>query len=124
MFAPKIKIYTVHGDGEHDAIFIRESFSWAAFMFGPLWTLYHRLWFATFMLAAIFALLAHAGEKGWLDEPRLAVLQFALAVIIGFFANDWRRAKLARQGLHMRDIVASDSLLRAQQRYFDRAQAA
>ena len=29
-----------------EARFVREGFSWAAFAFGPLWLLFHRLWLA------------------------------------------------------------------------------
>src|SRR4051812_28041644 len=34
--------------------FVREGFSWAAFFFGPLWLLFHRLWL-TFLLWVVAA---------------------------------------------------------------------
>ena len=129
IFAPRTKIYTVHVKaGEPRAleapIFVCEGFSFWAFMFGPVWAIYHRLWLVALVLFAVAALFGAASEKQWLDEPSLAVLQIAIGVIVGYHAHDWRRAKLAKRGYIMTDVVASDALLRAQQRFFDRVAVA
>jgi hypothetical protein len=49
-----------------------------------------------------------------------ALVQLALNLMIGFHANDWLRARLSRRGYIMADISAADTLLRAEQRYFER----
>src|SRR6478672_11524495 len=48
-----MNVYTVHLKGSKDdlaalerAVFVREGFSWAALIVGPLWLLWNRLWLA------------------------------------------------------------------------------
>ncbi len=126
-FAPKMKIYTVHikpsdaegTEGAESAIFVREGFSWRAFLFNILWLIYHRLWVAALGVAVVISLLGAAEDKEWLDASSLFILQLAFNLIIGYQANDWRRSDLARRGYIISDIVVSDGEIRAQQRYFE-----
>ena len=125
IFCSKIRIYTVHINPElphavEKSIFVREGFSWKAFMFGVLWTLYNRLWTISIALVAVMTLLGMAEEHKFISASSLSILQIALSLYVGFSANDWYRDSLARRGYITSDIVASDSDLRAQQRYFER----
>src|SRR3954468_5439789 len=88
-------VYTVHepppkrfeqtSDPERFA-FVRDGFSFAAFVFGPLWMLRHRMWLGllgyigvSVVLELIFSLL------GTTAAPRLAA-GFLLAILVGMEA--------------------------------------
>jgi hypothetical protein len=120
-----MKLYTVHvpsgvGDAQEQAVFLREGFSWAAFLFHFLWAFYHRLWLPGFMIMGVFMLFGIIQELGAISPSTLGVLQFGFLVVVGYHANDWLRAKLGTRGYVMADVTAADSLLRAEQRYFER----
>lgn len=129
LFFSKTKIYTVHinpskTNALEKAVFIREGFNFFAFIFGVFWALYHRMWWLAICLAVVVAFFGAAEELKWLDTITLAILQLAFNLIIGYQANDLRRAELSRRGYIMSDVVVSDNELCAQQRYFDRVLAA
>ncbi len=126
---PKTKIYTVHINlnQEHaveKAIFVREGFNFMAFIFGIAWALYHKMWFYSFIIGITMTLLGAANEQNWLQDDTILVLNTALNVIIGLWANDLRRNHLANKGYIISDIVVSDNELAAQQRYFERMMTA
>ncbi len=124
----KPQIYTVHinpanNNAVEKAVFVREGFNFYAFVFGVLWALYYRIWgFALFLVFLIF-FFAVAEYVKWLDRDSLAIIHLAFNLLVGYHANDCRRASLARRGYIMSDVVVSDNELRAQQRYFDRVAA-
>ena len=128
-FISKTKIYTVHinpseANAMEKAIFVREGFNIIAFLFGMFWAVYHRMWFMAVGLAIIMAFFGAAEEQKWFDAASIAIIHIAFNFIIGFQANDLRRAHLSRRGYIMSDVVVSDNELSAQQRYFDRVLAA
>jgi hypothetical protein len=128
IFFPKMRIYTVHINPEiahavEKPILVSDGFSWKALVFGVLWTLYHRLWTVSIVLAAVAVLFILASEHKWLDATSLFILQAAFNFYIGFSASDWYRDSLAARGYITYDIVVSDSDMRAQQRYFERVGA-
>ena len=79
-------------------VFVREGFSTAAFVFGPLYLVYRRLWLATIawlIAAAALAVLAHAlGLSIWCRM----LLFLVLAVLTGLEAGEARRRALGRRG--------------------------
>jgi len=128
LFCPKMRIFTVHikpelENANEKTVFIPEGFSWKALIFGVAWTLYHRLWLVSIAITALSYGFIYAGEHGYISEASAVILQIALGLYIGFSANDWRRDKLARRGFITSEVVASDSPMRAQQRYFEQVLA-
>ena len=117
----RLRVYTVHVDPSlphpyEEAEFIEEGLNVKAFLFGFLWTLYHRMWWPSIVVFCVNLMIAFlmagtlagaAAECGW-------------NLIIGFLANDWLREELKKRGYIIADIVTGDSLLRAEQRFFDR----
>lgn len=120
-----MKIYTVHAkpdmvNAAEKPKFVREGFNLFAFLFTGLWTLYHRLWWPTAILVAVNVALIALGKRHLFPAETLTIIQVAVQILVGYMANDWLRAKLQRRGYVIVDIVAADSELRAEQRYFDR----
>lgn len=121
----RLRIYTVHINPALErpyeaARFVREGFSWRAFLFTGLWLIYHRMWLAAAVTGSATALLFYKFEDGAFALPGYAILTLGLHLIIGFHATDWLRSKLRRKGYVMTDITTGDSDLRAEQRFFDR----
>src|SRR6202011_1067529 len=96
----KMSIYTVHappaksGQSAPDPerfVFVRDGFSFWAFLLGPLWMVWHGLWLATVgylvLAAALQFVLGAAGAQSGLA---LAAGAF-LALLVGFEAATLRR---------------------------------
>jgi hypothetical protein len=80
---------------------VPERFAWLAFLFGLPWLLAHRLWLESVIyLAALALLLALAPAS--LRAP----LAVALNLLLGFHAEDLRRAALDRRGWRQAGVVA------------------
>ena len=119
IFPGRTNIYTVHLHEDQDMVLVREGFSWGAFLFGPLWALYNRLWFVAILLLLLSALFGYADEHGVTGDATLAILQLAIGILIGYQANDWRRTRLHKLGYTLVDVVAASSIKRAQLRFLD-----
>jgi hypothetical protein len=113
-------VYTVHLQGEdaETASFVPESFAWRAFVFPPLWLLWHRLWLAFALWCVVCAILVAAP----LHLPFLAKeLSFLLiAFLCGLEGQQWRRQKLLRQGKRIAAIVSGDTRDDAEIHFFHR----
>ena len=120
-----LKLYTVHIKPGSDVtlakpLFLREGFNWMGFLFTFLWAFSHRLWLFGLVVITASLLMMLAAHYGLLTEFSLSVVLFALQLMVGFSANDVLRKSLTRRGYIFQDITSGDSLLRAEQRYFDR----
>lgn len=124
----RMKIYTVHARpgarGGEKPIFVREGFNWMAFLFTGFWALYQRLWWPAALIVAFHIGLGALGEHHLLSPSSVGAVQLGFQVLVGYFGNDWMRARLRRRGFVMSDVTAADSQLRAEQRYFERYLAA
>jgi hypothetical protein len=120
----RMNIYTVHVKPEsglkQKPVFIREGFNLAAFIFAAFWTLYQRLWLPSMFVVAFNLFIIFLASQPWLSPATLTVLDMGLHMVVGFMANDWLRAGMQKRGYVFADITAADSLLRAEQRYFER----
>jgi Protein of unknown function (DUF2628) len=122
-----MSVYTVHEppprQDETSAsperfVFVRDGFYFWAFLFGPLWMLWRRLWLVTVLYLVVTAAL----ELGlWaVNAPLLArsVVGLLLALLVGFEAGTLRRWTLARRGWKNVGIVVGDDLEAAERRFF------
>ena len=89
-------------------VFVRDGFSFGAFVFGPLWLLYQRLWLAlggylvlSIAVEATMTLLRVSGGT------RIAVMA-VIAVLMGLEAASLRRWTLSRQKWRPLDVVVAD----------------
>ena len=121
-------VYTVHIDPSlphpyEEAQFVEEGFNWRAFLFSAIWALYNRLWLFFAILICVSCLIIAFSWHG-ISVMGIIFIQFAWHLFVGYTGNDWLRAKFKSKGFITADIVTGDSLLRAEQRFFDRYFAA
>lgn len=124
MIFNRMNIYTVHVKPEsglqQKPFFVREGFNMMAFVFAAFWLLYQRLWLPAMIVVACNLCIIFLAANPFLSASSLAVLDMGLHAVVGYMANDWLRAGLQKRGYVFADITAADSLLRAEQRYFER----
>ena len=123
-----MSIYTVHepppkaDTGEPDPerfVFVRDGFSFWAFLLAPWWMLRHRLWLAltgyVILAIALSVALRFAGAS-----TTVTLMAGALfSLLVGFEAATLRRFKLSRRGWKNVGIVVGDDLESAERRFFD-----
>ena len=104
--------------------FVRDSFSWGALFFGPLWLFRHQLWLA--LLGWLAAALSLWGGSYWLGLSGWAVFWslVAIDVFLGLEGGMLRSAGLRRRGYELADIVATDSRDDAERIFYPRWLAA
>jgi len=121
-------VYTVHQpplrrhETESDPAriaFVRDGFSFWAFLFGALWMLAYRLWlvllgYCVLAVAIHFALLKIAASPG----VRITVW-LLLAILVGLEASSLRRWTLRRRGWADIGVVVADDLSMAERRFYD-----
>jgi hypothetical protein len=99
-------------------VFVRDGFSFAALLFGPLWMLRHRMWLALLGYAVVVAALAlvlHLRASVGVG----AVVWALFALLLGFEAGTLRRFTLGRRGYRNIGVVVGDDLELAERRFFD-----
>ncbi|TAK46761.1 MAG: DUF2628 domain-containing protein [Xanthobacteraceae bacterium] len=119
-------VYTVHAppasrDGGLPApdrvVFVRDGFYVWAFVFGPLWLAFHRLWLALIGFAAATAALHGA----LVLAGRVGVIPYSVALaalLLGLEAGSLRRWTLARNGWQGLGVVIGDTIEEAEYRFF------
>jgi hypothetical protein len=125
-FNEAMSIYTVHvppaetsDQNPERFVFVRDGFSFWAFLLGPLWMLWHRLWLAFVGYIAVAVLLQIAlyliGASGMVTFTAGVLL----ALLVGFEAATLRRMTLARRRWNNVGIVVADDAEAAERRFFD-----
>jgi hypothetical protein len=120
--------YSVHLSGSGpkaaaEAAFVRQSFCWKAFFFGPFWLARHRLWIALLVWAALYLVLILAAR--WLLSADAAFfIGLALQILLGLEAARLREAKLAAQGYHLAEIIAAPASDQAEITFYRQSDAA
>jgi len=107
--------------GEHADrfIFFRERFSLAAFLFGPLWMIWRRLWLVLIIYLAVLGLIAFGLQRLGIDSQAHITVYFLVQLLVGMEAATLRRWTLLRRGWRDRGIVVADDLEMAERRFFD-----
>lgn len=101
-----------------DVVIIAEKFNWLAFVFGPFWAFWHGMWRTAIVLLVIAAAIGSLGVFAGLAADLISALQLLVQTGLGLWANDLRRAALARRGYVERAVVAGRNGEEAEHRYF------
>lgn len=122
-------VYTVHAPMTDAAdvrrmadrmLFVRDGFHFWAFLLGPLWLAWHRLWLALLgyvaVMVGIAALLLQLNAGA---GARFAVM-LLIALLMGFEAASLRRWTVSRRKWRQLDVVVADDAETAERRFFDR----
>jgi len=118
--------YTVHvpsrpdarGEALERAVFVRDGWSWSAFLFGPLWLLWHRHWLTgMIMLVITAALLAGMAVLPASEGAKLTAM-LLVSILWGLEGASLRRLALARAGFVEEGLVAGGDLDALEQRFF------
>ncbi len=98
------RVFTVHEPARDTArpappLLVPEGFSWAAFLFGPLWLAAKGLWLPLLGWLPVLAAVA------LLPEPWRFPFGLALALFTGWHGRDAERWVLARRGRPVSGVV-------------------
>lgn len=78
------------------AVFVRDGFSWPAFLFPVLWLLFNRMWLILILFVAIAVGIAIAVDA--IGGPIEGIAAFAFTLLFGFEANGLKRWALMQRG--------------------------
>ena len=123
-----MSVYTVHeppsraGAATPDAerfAFVRDGFSWWAFLFAPLWMLRHRMWLALIGYVVVAAAIEIPVKMSGAPALASSLIGILLGFLVGLEAGTLRRFTLNRRGWKNLGVVSGDDLEDAERRFFD-----
>lgn len=115
---PPPRRYELAGDPDR-FVFVRDGFSFWAFLLGPLWMLRHRMWLVLLGYMIVVVVL-EAGQRALgASRPVSFAVGVLLALLIGFEAATLRRFTLGRRKWTNVGVIVSDDLEAAERRFFD-----
>jgi Protein of unknown function (DUF2628) len=118
VYEPPLKAHESAPDPER-FVFVRDGFSFWAFLLAPWWMLRHRLWLAL-ICYVILAVALSVALRLIGTSAAVAVIAGALfSLLVGFEAATLRRFGLARRGWRNVGIVVGDDVESAERRFFD-----
>jgi hypothetical protein len=100
-------------------VFVRDGFSRAAALIGPLWMLRHGMWLVLLGYAVVLVLLGGVLRLVQGTEAASVSVSLLLALLIGFEAGTLRRFTLARRRFRNVGVVVADDVELAERRFFD-----
>jgi predicted membrane chloride channel (bestrophin family) len=120
-------IYSVHSKGEplgslrslDETRFVKEGFSWPAFVFTAAWLLYKRMWIVLVIAVAAQVLSSFAAERIGAPWWFASLAGFALSLLLGFEGNALYRWSLARGGYEEVGLASGAHIEDAEARFFD-----
>jgi hypothetical protein len=115
---PPLKRYETSGAPERFA-FVRDGFSFWAFLLAPLWMLRHRLWLVFFGYALLVVGVGIGLHMLGASRTVTVVVALLLALLVGFEAGTLRRFTLGRRGWSNVGVVVGDDRDTAERRFFD-----
>ena len=123
-----MSVYTVHepplragaaaSDVERFA-FVRDGFSWWAFLFAPLWMLRHRMWLVLIGYVVVAGAVEIPVKLSGAPALAASLIGILLGLLVGLEAGTLRRFTLSRRGWKNLGVVSGDDLEDAERRFFD-----
>jgi len=121
-------VYTVHAPVTLDTgiaaadrfAFVRDGFHFWAFVLGPVWLAWHRLWLTLFGWIVLLAVIDIGMTRLGAGRTAIVLANVLIALLLGFEAASLRRWTLSRRNWRQLDIVVADDEESAERRFFDR----
>src|SRR5262249_58041282 len=116
VFAPPLS------QGEADAErfrFVRDGFSWGAFLLGPLWMIFRRLWLVLLIYLVVIAALTFGLARLPVAGDVFGMVALLIALFLGLEGSTLRRWTLRRRGWSDLGIVVGEDLESAEPRFFE-----
>jgi hypothetical protein len=123
-----MSIYTVHqpplesgavAAEPYRFVFVRDGFSWWAFLLTPLWMLRHRLWLALAVYLLVLAALDAGLRALGASVFTLILAGLLISLLAGLEAGTLLRFNLARRHWRNIGVVTGDDVEDAERRFFD-----
>jgi hypothetical protein len=121
-------VYTVHepppqrdqpSGGPERFAFVRDGFSFWAFLLGPLWMLRHRMWLVLLGYGIVVVGIEIGSRALGVSQPMTVTIGIMLALLIGFEASTLRRFTLGRRRWTNVGVIVGNNLETAERRFFD-----
>jgi hypothetical protein len=100
-------------------VFVRDRFSWGAFLLGPIWLAWRRLWLALLGYVVVAGLVAAGLRLAGTGANWRSLALALIGILLGLEAANLRRWALMRRGWRDLGIVIGDDLEAAERRFFD-----
>ena len=100
--------------------FVRDGFSWLAFLFTPFWMLFNRLWLAFIVYVVLMVAITFGVVAAGLADGAVTLAWFVIALLAGFEAATLQRRKLLRKRWQDLGVVVADGREEAERRFFTR----
>ena len=126
-----MRVYTVHEppvmpdrpppsllERAESLVFVKEGFSWPAFLFSPLWLIWHRMWHVLAIWAAAFILSQGLIAALGLGDAIAGWAALTLDLILGFEGGELRRWTLDRKGWRLLGAVSGRRLDECERAFF------
>jgi Protein of unknown function (DUF2628) len=123
-----MSVYTVHqpplraadelADTDRFA-FVRDGFSWWAFLLTPIWMLRHRLWLVLAVYLLISAVIDVALRALGASAFTIVLVGALISLLAGLEAGALRRFTLSRRGWRNVGVVSGHDVEEAERRFFD-----
>ena len=123
-----MRVYSVHEppvrgfdplpDAERFA-FVRDGFYFRAFLFAPLWMLWHRMWLVLAGYVIVSAVVETALVAVGASPTDVLVVALLIALLVGLEASTLRRFTLNRRGWKNVGVISGDDLEDAERRFFE-----
>src|SRR5262245_54267733 len=115
---PPPKRYEVAGNPDR-FVFVRDGFSFWAFLFGPLWMLRHRMWIVLLGYILLVIALEVIQQSLRVSSSASLIVSLLLMFLVGFEAATLRRFTLGRRKWVNVGVIVGDDLESAERRFFD-----
>jgi hypothetical protein len=100
-------------------IFVRDGFSFRAFLFAPLWMIWHRMWLVLAGYVIVSAVLETALVVLGASAMDVSIVALLISLLVGLEASTLRRFGLSRRGWRNVGIISGDDLEDAERRFFE-----
>lgn len=104
-------------DPDRGTVFVRDGFSWLAFLFPLPWLLFRRLWLAAIVAVLLYGVSIFLAETYRLDALPVA-FSFLLSLWVSLEGSEARVRRLEGLGWKVDRVMAAHSIADAEETYF------